>query len=51
MVKKPNPIFGKVHCATVIRFSKKEEEAIKGEYQRNFFIRAIGTRDKAFGRW
>jgi hypothetical protein len=52
MAKPPHAIYGKVHCTTMIKFSKKEEEAMLGEYQRSFIFRAIGQKpNKNIGGW
>lgn len=44
MVEPPKSIYGKVHCTTVIQFSKKEEQSMLNEYKRTFLFRAVNDR-------
>ena len=55
MVEPPKVLFGKVHCRTVIRFSKKEEQSMGGEYGRLFLARLNKNSEnlgwRGFGKW
>lgn len=55
MAKPPKSIYGKVHCTTLIKFSKREEDSMMKEYQRTFLARAAKDSHKSgwktFGRW
>ena len=44
MVEPPKSIYGKVHCTTVIQFSKKEEQSMLNEYKRTFLFKAVNDR-------
>ncbi|MFH1470445.1 MAG: hypothetical protein ABIF01_01745 [Candidatus Micrarchaeota archaeon] len=49
MARPPASIYGKVHCTTLIRFSKKEEQALLNRYARSFFFRVVGEKPKGAG--
>ncbi len=51
MAKPPASIYGKVHCTTVIRFSKKEEQSMLEDYRRTFLFRAVNENPNGRVNW